>query len=42
MTLHIANYQIVVEPAGLAVLAILCVIAVLGLVLMIRAIRQSP
>ena len=39
MTLHIANYEIVVAPAGMVVLGVLFVIAVFGAVALVRAIR---
>lgn len=39
MTFHIANYEIVMAPAGMVVLGVLFAIAVLGAVLLIRAIR---
>ena len=42
MTFHIANYQIVVAPGGMAVLAILFAISVVGLAMLVRAIRRRP
>jgi len=39
MTLHIANYEIVMAPAGMVVLAILVAIALYGAVAFIRAVR---
>jgi hypothetical protein len=42
MTFHIANYEIVVAPAGMVVLAILFAIAIVGLVLLVQAIRRRP
>lgn len=42
MTLHIANYVIVMAPAGMAVLAILFAIAIVGFVLLVQAIRRRP
>jgi hypothetical protein len=44
MTLHFANYEIVMAPAGMVVLGVLFAIAVFGAVLLIRAIwgRSQP
>jgi hypothetical protein len=42
MTFHIANYEIVMAPAGMVVLAILFAIAIVGFVLLVQAIRQRP
>jgi uncharacterized membrane protein YiaA len=39
MTFHIANYEIVMAPAGMVVLGVLFAIAVFGAVLLIRAVR---
>jgi hypothetical protein len=41
MTLHIANYVIVVAPAGLVVLAACVAILVLGVVAIVRMVQRS-
>jgi uncharacterized membrane protein YiaA len=39
MTFHVANYEIVMAPAGTVVLAVLFAIALYGAVAVVRAIR---
>lgn len=39
MTFHIADYEIVMAPAGMVVLAVLFAIALYGAVALVRAVR---
>ncbi|WP_157676251.1 hypothetical protein [Afipia sp. GAS231] len=40
MTLHIANYEIVLAPAGMVALAVLVAIVVLGVAAVVRIVRR--
>lgn len=41
MTLHIADYEIVLAPAGMVVLVFLIALAVLGAVTLVRILRRK-
>ena len=40
MTLHIANYEIVLAPAGIVALALFVAIVVLGVAAVVRIVRR--